>query len=261
MGMLQDKKALITGGTSGIGLAIARRFLQEGAAVVITGRDEQLGLASAGDLSKLGKAAFVRADAADAAQVEESVASAVEILGGLDCLVNNAGVGVIAGALETTLDEFDFTMDINLRGAFWYARTCFPHLEATGGNMIHISSDAGVQGEADYGIYAVSKAALIMLSNMLAIEGGRRGVRSNTLCPGDVLPGMRHLLEKDGTETADDDPSEWYVPPVGRVGTAEDVAPAAAFLASDQAAFINGVSLLVDGGMRAGMRAGSEPTG
>ncbi|GIU96287.1 MAG: short-chain dehydrogenase [Actinomycetota bacterium] len=254
-GILHGRAALVTGGTTGIGRAIARRFLDEGAAVVITGRDEALGAAARDELAALGPVRFVRADAADPEAVAASVEEAVGFLGGLDVLVNNAGVGVVAGVLDTPLEAFDLVMDVNVRGAFCYAKAAFPHLEARRGCMLHIASDAGVLGEVEIAVYSVSKAALIMLSNMLAIEGGRRGVRSNAICPGDTEPGMRHMLEP-GAEERPEDVETWPLPPVGRVGRATDVAEAALFLASDRAAFVNGVALLVDGGMRAGMRAG-----
>ena len=136
-------------------------------------------------------------------------------LGGLDILVNNAGVGAVAGVLGTPLDTYDAIMGVNVRGAFVAAQACFPHLEATGGCMLHVASDAGVAGEEDIAIYSVSKAALIMLSNMLAVEGGRRGVRSNAICPGDTEPGMRHMAVP-GEDERPDDVSTWPVPPIGR---------------------------------------------
>jgi len=261
MGELDGKAALITGGTTGLGLAIAGRFLREGARVVITGRDETLGAAAQQDLRRDGEATFVRADAGDPAQARASVAEAVAILGGLDVLVNNAGVGVLAGALETPLEGFDHVMDVNVRGAFVYAKEAFPYLENGPGCMIHIASDAGVLGEVEAAIYSVSKAALIMLSNVLAIEGARRGgVRSNAICPGDTVPGMRHMAAP-GQQERPDPVEEWALPPIGRLGTAEDVAEAAVFLASARAGFVNGVALLVDGGMRAGMRTSQMPDG
>ena len=259
MGELAGAAALITGGTTGLGFEIARRFLEEGAAVVITGRDATLGAAAEERLAPLGAATFVRADAGDPDQARASVDEAVALLGGLDILVNNAGVGVQAGVLDTPLDSFDLVMDVNVRGAFVYAVAAFPHLEAAGGGaMVHVASDAGVMGEEDIGIYSVSKAALIMLSNMLAIEGGRRGVRSNALCPGDTAPGMRHM-GPPGQDRPEDDPDGWIVPPLGRVGQAIDVAEAAVYLCSPRASFVNGVALLVDGGMRAGMRTDRPP--
>jgi NAD(P)-dependent dehydrogenase (short-subunit alcohol dehydrogenase family) len=259
MGELDGKAALITGGTTGLGLETARRFLEEGARVVITGRDARLGGDAQAQLAALGEASFVRADAADPGQVEASVGLAVDRLGGLDVLVNNAGVGAVASVLDTPLDVYDAIMTVNVRGAFLYAKAAFPHLEAGGGNMIHVSSDAGLRGEVEIAIYSVSKAAVVMLSHMLAIEGGRRGVRSNAICPGDTEPGMRHMTVP-GQEERPDDVSTWPLPPIGRVGRASDVAEAAVFLASDRAAFVNGVALLVDGGMRAGMRTETWPS-
>jgi NAD(P)-dependent dehydrogenase (short-subunit alcohol dehydrogenase family) len=255
---LAGKAALITGGTTGLGRAMAERFLDEGASVVITGRDETLGAAAESALAERGAIRFLRADAGDPGQARASVDEAVALLGGLDILVNNAGIGVQAGVLDTPLDAYDRVMDINVRGAFVYAQAAFPHLEARHGAMLHVSSDAGVMGEEDIGIYSVSKAALIMLSNMLAIEGGRRGVRSNAVCPGDTAPGMRHM-GPPGEDRPEDDPATWIKPPLGRIGEAMDVADAAVFLCSERASFVNGVALLVDGGMRAGMRTGGDP--
>ncbi len=174
-------------------------------------------------------------------------------------LVNNAGIGVVATPLGTPIEEFDRVMAVNVRGAFRYAQSCFPHLEARGGCMIHIGADAGALGEVDIGIYSVSKAALHMLGRMLAVEGGRRGVRSNTIAPGDTEPGMRHMIAPGHDEGSDDDPEGWPVPPVGRLGRADDVAEAAVYLASDRASFVNGVVLLVDGGARAGFRTSIPP--
>jgi NAD(P)-dependent dehydrogenase (short-subunit alcohol dehydrogenase family) len=255
MGELESKAALVTGGTTGLGFAIAEALLREGARVAITGRDERLGALAQERLTRRGDVRFLRADAADPLEVEVSVRDAAEQMGGLDILVNNAGVGVVAGLLETPLASFDTVMDVNVRGAFWYAQVAFPLLEARAGCMIHIASDAGVLGEAEIGVYSVSKAALIMLSNMLAIEGGRRGVRSNAVCPGDIEPGMRHMVEP-GAEERLDDVSTWPVPPIGRLGMAADVVNAVVFLAGDRASFVNGATLLVDGGMRAGARTG-----
>ena len=253
MGELEGKAGLITGGTTGLGLAMAQAYLREGARVVITGRDEAVGARAQELLRPHGDARFVAADAADEAQIERSVAEAVERMGRLDVLVNNAGIGVEATALDTPLEDYDRVMDVNVRGFFRYAQVCFPHLEATRGCMIHIGSDAGVLGETDIAVYSVSKAAVHMLSNMLAIECGRRGVRSNVIAPGDIAPGMRHMAPP-GMADGQEDPGEWLVPPVGRIGQSVDVAEAAVYLASERSSFVNGITLLVDGGMRAGYR-------
>lgn len=249
-GRLQGKQALVTGGTTGIGFAIAERFLREGARVVVTGRDQELGLRAEAALRDAGQAWFLAADAGDPAAVERSAGLAVERLGGLDVLVNNAGIGVEASVLRTPLAEYDRLMDVNVRGYFLYARAAYPYLARRRGCMIHIASDAGIWGEQSIGLYSVSKAAVVMLGKMLALEGGPDGVRSNVLCPGDTWPGMRHMAppgEDDRPESG-----HWPVPPIGRVGEARDVAAAAVFYASDEAGFITGTTLLVDGGMTAG---------
>jgi len=250
MGRLEGKRALVTGGTSGIGYAIADRFLREGAAVVITGRDQELGRRAETALRAVGQAGFVPADAADPDAVARSVDAAAGQLGGLDVLVNNAGIGTQASLLDTPLADYDRLMNVNVRGYFLYAQAAHPHLARARGSMIHIASDAGVWGEQSIGLYSVSKAAVVMLGKMLALDAGPAGVRSNVLCPGDTWPGMRHMAppgEEDRPESG-----EWPVPPIGRIGESSDVAAAAVFYASDEAGFITGTTLLVDGGMTAG---------
>jgi NAD(P)-dependent dehydrogenase (short-subunit alcohol dehydrogenase family) len=250
MGRLEGKRALVTGGTSGIGYAIADRFLREGAAVVITGRDQELGRRAEAALRGSGQAGFVAADAGDPAAVARSVDLAAGRLGGLDVLVNNAGIGIEERVIDMSLADYDRVMNVNVRGYFLYAQAAHPHLARGRGCMIHIASDAGIWGEQSIGLYSVSKAAVVMLGKMLALDAGADGVRSNVLCPGDTWPGMRHMAppgEQDRPETGD-----WPVPPIGRIGQPGDVAAAAVFYASDEADFITGTALLVDGGMTAG---------
>jgi NAD(P)-dependent dehydrogenase (short-subunit alcohol dehydrogenase family) len=249
MGLLDGKRALVTGGTTGLGLAISRRFLREGARVVITGRDRGLG-EHAGRV--LGRGArFIVADAGDPGVVASSVSAATDHLDGLDVLVNNAGVGVTARLIDTPLADYDHVMGVNVRGYLLYAQHAYPHLARSRGCMIHVASDAGIWGEQAIGLYSVTKAAVVMLGKMLALDGGPDGVRSNVLCPGDIWPGMRHMRPPGG-QNRDEGSGGWPVPPIGRIGEAEDVASAAVFYASGEAEFITGTTLLVDGGMTAG---------
>jgi NAD(P)-dependent dehydrogenase (short-subunit alcohol dehydrogenase family) len=248
MPLLEGKCALVTGGTTGLGLAIAERFLREGARVVITGRDRDLGIRAEQALGPLAR--FLPADAADPAAVASSVDAAVEHLSGLDVLVNNASIGVSARLIDTPLADYDRIMGVNVRGYLLYAQQAYPHLARRRGCMIHVASDAGVWGEQATGLYSVTKAAVIMIGKMLALDGGQDGVRSNVLCPGDIWPGMRHMAPPGETDRPEE--GDWPLPPIGRLGAASDVAAAAVFYASQEADFITGTTLLVDGGMTAG---------
>jgi NAD(P)-dependent dehydrogenase (short-subunit alcohol dehydrogenase family) len=258
MALLDGKRALVTGGTTGLGLAIAERFLREGARVVITGRDREIGARAEQTLGR--DAHFLAADAADSDAVASSVTAASRHLDGLDVLVNNAGIGVTARLIDTPVDDYDRLMDINVRGYLLYAQRAYPHLARSRGCMIHIASDAGVWGEQAIGLYSVSKAAVIMLGKMLALDGGPDGVRSNVLCPGDTWPGMRHMAPPGQEDTGED--GDWPLPPIGRIGQARDIAAAAVFYASQESEFITGTALVVDGGMTAGylQREHSSPS-
>jgi NAD(P)-dependent dehydrogenase (short-subunit alcohol dehydrogenase family) len=251
MARLDGVRALVTGGTSGIGGSIVERLRSEGAAVVLTGRDEARGHAVA---ARAG-ADFVSADARDGVSVGASVRAAVEKLGGLDALVANAGVLHEAPLSETTDEAWDAVLETNLVGYYLYATACLPHLRASGGGSITmISSDAGVWGETAIAAYSVSKRAVNMLTQTLAVEAGPHGIRVNAVCPGDTAPGMATYVA--GRDEASD-PATWTLPPLARVGTGVDVASAVAFFASADGAFCSGSILLVDGGMRASLGASS----
>ena len=241
-------RALVTGGTSGIGATIVERLRSEGASVVFTGREPTRGT----EVETRNGASFVRADARDAEQIRASVGAAENLLGGLDALVLNAGVLHDAPLSGTTDEAWDAVMETNLLGPYLYAVACLPLLrDSENASITAISSDAGVWGETSIGAYSVSKRALNMLVQTLAVEAGPAGIRVNAVCPGDTAPGM--ATHVDG-RAATGDTSGWALPPLARVGTGADVAAAVAF-ASPDGAFCNGSLLLVDGGMRASLRA------
>jgi NAD(P)-dependent dehydrogenase (short-subunit alcohol dehydrogenase family) len=250
---LASRRALVTGGTSGIGVATVERLGREGAAVVFTGRDAERGAA----VAERSGATFVRADARDAGDVTRSLREAAETLGGLDLLVLNAAVIHTAALAETADEDWDALVETNLVSPYRYAREALPLLrEAGGGAIVAISSDAGVWAAPEVAAYSVTKRALNWLVQMLAIEAGPAGIRVNAVCPGATEPGMLSTPAGRGDELGTD---SWLRPPTGRVGRPEDVAGAVAFLASEDAAFVNGALLLVDGGMRAGCFAGARP--
>jgi NAD(P)-dependent dehydrogenase (short-subunit alcohol dehydrogenase family) len=249
---LDQRRALVTGGTSGIGVAIVKRLLADGASVVFTGRSEERGreVASTG-------ATFVRADARDPNDITRSLREGAEALGGIDLLVLNAGVTHSAPLAETPDEAWDALVETNLLAPYRYAREALPLLrEAGSGAIVAISSDAGVWAAPEVAAYSVTKRALNCLVQMLAIEAGPSGIRVSAVCPGATEPGM---LTDTGGRLGELDTNAWLLPPVRRVGRPEDVAAAVAFLASGDAAFVNGALLLVDGGMRTGYFAGMRP--
>ena len=246
---LADIRTLVTGSTSGIGAEIVRRLVSEGAPVVFTGRDARRGR----KVAKETGASFVRADATSAEDVPRSVREAVETLGGVDAVVLNAGLLHEAPLSETPDDAWDAILETNLVAPYRYTLACLPELRrAGGGSIVAVSSDAGVWPEVAIGAYSVSKRALVMLTQMIGMEGGPSGIRANAVCPGDTAPGM---VTTTAGRAPHGDPATWLLPPLGRVGTAEDVAGAVAFFVSGDSAFCNGSILLVDGGMRAAVRA------
>jgi meso-butanediol dehydrogenase/(S,S)-butanediol dehydrogenase/diacetyl reductase len=232
---------------------VARRLLAKSARVVITGRDVERGAAAETELGS--DAMFVAADAADADAVKRSVKSTLARYETIDVLVNNAGIALTERLVDTPPADFDRVIAANVRGPYLYARACFPALARSRGCMIHIGSDAGLRAEQAIGAYSISKAALVMMSNVLALDGAPHGVRSNCVCPGATAPGMRHTGPASDPDRGDDDPATWDPAPLGRVGTTGDVADAVVYLAGPEAAFVSGAVLLIDGGNAAGLPA------
>jgi NAD(P)-dependent dehydrogenase (short-subunit alcohol dehydrogenase family) len=247
MNRLETRRALVTGGTSGIGAATVRRLVAEGARVAFTGRDPR----RAGGVADETGATFITADVRDPAAIRRSVAEAVDVLGGLDILVPNAGVLHHAALHETTDAEWDALLETNLLAPILYVQAALPHLGA-GSSVILIGSDGSVWGEIEIAAYCVTKRAVHMLTRMLAVELGPRGIRVNAVCPGDTAPGM---VTGVGDRAALPDVSTWTKPPTGITVHADEIAAAIAFLVSDDARSTNGTELLIDGGMKAALRA------
>ena len=246
MGFLDGKVALVTGGSRGIGRAIALRLAAEGADLAICARNVAAAGEVAAAIEALGRRCLVRqADVADAEQAAELVAATIAELGRLDVLVNNAGVTRDNLLMRMKEEDWDEVLAINLKGAFNCVRAAVrPMLKARGGRIVNITSVVGLLGNAGQANYAASKAGLIGLTKSLARELASRGITANAVAPG-LVPetGMTAGLTQQQQEQM------IATVPLGRAGTPEDVAHAVAFLASDQAAYITGQVLSVDGGM------------
>ena len=251
---LEGKVALITGGNSGIGQATAALFASEGASVVLTGRNGERGEQVAGSIVEDGgEAIFIRSDVRLAADCEQAVRQTLERFGQIDILFNNAGVFHPKTVPECTEQEWDETIDSSLKGAFLMSKYALPSMIARGnGSIIHTSSGWGVLGGEGAAAYCAAKGGLIVMAKAMAIDHGPDGIRVNCVCPGDVLTPMlpddaskRGMAWEDYLAGASDRP-------LGRVGTADEIARAVLFLASDDASFVTGEALVVDGGGIAG---------
>lgn len=249
----EGKIAVITGGASGIGEAIARRLGREGAAVLVADVDADRGPAVASAIeTEGGRAGFCRADVTLAADCEQMVKQAVERWGGLDILVNSAGVGEAGPIVSFAESAWDRVLDVNLKGTYLCCKAALPALAARGGSIVNLASLAGLIVAEGMGAYAASKAGVIQLTRAIALEGARDKVRANALCPTWVdTPMVQGYLRASGHPEQARRGLEAMIP-LGRLGAVEDVAAAALFLASDEAAFITGVALPVDGGTLCG---------
>lgn len=247
---LENKVALITGGTSGIGEAAAVLFAKEGANVTITGRHEKRGHAVAERIvNDGGRAIFVRTDVRKAAECDLAVNETLRTFDGLDILFNNAGVFYPHTILDCTEEEWDLQMDINLKGTFLMSKAALPGMVERGrGVIINNSSGWGIAGGDAAVAYCASKGGVVLLTKAMAIDHGRQGIRVNCICPGDVdTPMLPEDARMRGLKWED------YLAgcanrPMGRIGTTEEIAKAALFLASDDSSFMTGAALVVDGG-------------
>ncbi|MBB6222864.1 SDR family NAD(P)-dependent oxidoreductase [Rhizobium leguminosarum] len=244
------KTALITGGGTGIGAAVARRIRGEGGNVVLVGRRPEPLRAVADEIG----ATVIAADAADGIAMRKAIETVVETFGGLDILIANAGGHGVGPTISMSDETWDLAVRLNLNTAFVSARESLPHLIKNKGNIIVLASIAGLFAGPDAAGYVTTKHACIGLAKSLARDYGRKGVRTNTVCPGWVTTDMadeqmQMIVEKFRLKSIE----EAYAlvtkdVPLGRPASAEDVANAVCFLASSDASMINGAILTVDGG-------------
>jgi meso-butanediol dehydrogenase/(S,S)-butanediol dehydrogenase/diacetyl reductase len=246
----EDLVALVTGGTRGIGLATGRALVARRARVVLVGRDSERGEQVATELEN---ARFVSGDVRRASDAKAAVEASIDHFGRLDVLVNAAGVIYRNRSVEQhSEEEWDTTFDTNVKGTFLMCRAALPELRASRGSIVNVASYVGLVGFKGAAAYAASKAAVVNLTRTMALDHAGEGVRVNCVCPGSVDTDMiRSAWEATG------DPegaaAQWAAKhPLGRIATADEVARTVLFLASEDASFVTGVSLPVDGGITAG---------
>lgn len=253
MGRLDGKVAVVTGGGSGIGAGTVRRFVEEGARVLIADLDADRGRALADGLGDA--AAFLRTDVSREPDVAAMIAEATDLWGRLDCLFNNAGFGGALGPIATTsVEDFDLTMDVLLKGVFLGMKHAAPVMIGQGsGSIISTASVAGLRAGYAPHLYSAAKSAVIHLTRSVALELGEHDVRVNAICPGFIatpLAAGHPDADEDRIQRMRDAGAGSQV--LGRVGEPADIANMALFLASDESAWITGRELVVDGGFEAG---------
>lgn len=254
MGSLTGKRALIAGGASGIGRATALLFAREGAAISVVDLDEVGGRAVGKEIDHEGsRAIFVPCDVTQAGDCQRAVEQTVRDLGGLDVLVNSAGIIRRANVLETTEAEWDQVMAVNVKSVFLLSKYAIPVMaEAGGGVIINVASGWGLVGGPRAAAYCASKGAVVQLTKSMALDHGRQNIRVNCICPGDTdTPMLRDEARQLG-EPMEQFLAEAAERPLGRIGRPEDIAEAALYLASDASSFVTGTALVVDGGGTAG---------
>jgi len=253
-GRLQGKVALITGAGSGIGRASALLFAREGAAVLVVDVNEKAARAVADAITSAGSPAFfVPANVTQAADCERAVRAAADKFGALHILFNNAGIIRRASVLDLSEADWDRVMAVNAKSIFLMSKFAIPVIEKSGGgSIINTASGWGLAGGPKAVAYCASKGAVVLLTKAMAIDHGPQNIRVNCICPGDTdTPMLRSEAQQLGTAT-DRFLQEAAHRPLQRVGTPEEIAQAALYLASDAASFVTGTALVVDGGGLAG---------
>ncbi|MFN0095007.1 MAG: SDR family NAD(P)-dependent oxidoreductase [Dehalococcoidia bacterium] len=251
---LEGKVGIVTGAGMGMGEAVAKRWAREGAAVTLTDVDEAAGKRTAATINDTGgRAIFVKADVSEPGDWENVVQATLSEFGKITTLHNNAGIHYWFDPLNDPIEKWDRMIDVNLKGVFLGCRATIPHMiEAGGGAIVNTSSTSGLQGVPLQAPYTASKAGVILLTRTLALTYGAQNVRVNAICPGPIDTPMLH----DAVETRRTAPRPATARPgsataLGRIGTPEEIANAVTFLVSDEASFITGVWLPVDGGSTA----------
>ena len=245
---LENKVAMITGGARGMGAVEAKLFAQEGAKVIIGDMLEEEGRKLEAEINETGECLFVPLDVTDEDAWQRAMGAGIARFGRLDILVNNAGIYRAHIVEETTADEWDLVMGINAKGVFLGTKFAIPEMrKAGGGSIVNISSVAGLVGSRQTTAYTASKGAVRLLTKSTAIQYASDGIRANSIHPGTTETPMTEGFLADDAMRAD----RMNRTPLGRLGQPEDVAYGALYLASDEASFVTGSELVIDGGRTA----------
>jgi len=248
---LKNRVAIVTGSTSGIGETTAVLFAREGAKVVVVGRRQKAGEKVVRQIRQEGgEAIFVRADVSNEGQVKRMVQTTVRTYGKVDVLFNNAGTMVSKKLHETTNDEWDRVMDVDLKGVFWCSKYVVPHMKKQGGGSIIMCSSANaIVAEPDLGAYCAAKGAVNGMTRSMALDYGPDRIRVNAICPGyiDTPLGDNYFNSLSDPEAAKRKAGALHA--LGRMGTPMEIAYCALFLASDESSFVTGECLVADGGL------------
>lgn len=254
---LDNKVALVTGAGSGIGREIALLYAKQGAQVVVADVNMDAAGIVVGEITgDGGKATAQRMNVADEGEVQAAISAVVEQHGRLDILVNNAGISQVGNLLETSSDEFDRVMSVNLKGVFLCSKYAVAQMvaqEPAGGVLVNIASVAGMIAVDRRAAYGTSKGGVIALTRSIAMDFVGQGIRANAICPGTVhTPFVEGFLQRNYAGKEDEMRQQLHArQPVGRMGEPNEIAYAALYLASDEAAFVTGSSLVIDGGWTA----------
>ena len=251
--MLSGKVIAVTGGSKGMGYGIARQALQLGAQIAICSNEASGLQAALSELGSIGEVIGIDADVSRETDVKAFIEGAVARFGGLDVLVNSAGIQRYGTVVDTPEETWDEVMNVNLKGVFWASKFAIPEIEKRGGgSVINIASVQGYASQTNVAAYTATKGALLALTRAMALDHAEQKIRVNAICPAAIdTPMLRWAADLwKGDSSAEDTLAAWGKGhPVGRVGTIEEVAAVAAFLASDLCPFMTGADLKVDGGV------------